>query len=60
MVRKTIAELVKACDVFAQPAAFRFGDEPEYESLTGGTCSIIMIIAFIIIFTNTVLSTIRK
>ncbi len=60
MVRKTLKEGIKAFDFFRHPATFRYGEEPEYESLTGGIVSIIMIIIFAIIFFNTVMETIKK
>ncbi len=58
--KKSFKQLVKACDLFAKPVTFRYGDEPEYESVTGGTVSIALIIVFAVIFTNTVLNTFNR
>lgn len=60
MLKKKIKEIIKKIDVFAQPATFRFSEQPEYASLTGGIVSIIMIVVFICIFANTVIGTINR
>lgn len=57
MVTKSIKEAIKSWDLFSQSPTFRFGDEPEYQSLTGGVCSIIIVIAFLVIFVTTAIST---
>lgn len=59
-VPKRLKQFIKTFDLFAQPVTFRYGDEPSYESLTGGICSIIMVIIFIAIFTGTALNTLNK
>ena len=58
--KKRIRELIKTFDLFAQPVSFRYADEPAYESVTGGICSIIMIAIFVAIFTGTTINTLNK
>ena len=57
---KKVKEFLKAFDFFAQPVNLRFDGEPDYESATGGFCSIVMIIIFIAIFTGTTINTLNK
>ena len=55
-----IKKIFKAFDFFSHRISFRYDDEPAYESVTGGVCSIIMIVVFIAIFTGTTVNTLNK
>ena len=57
---KKFTEFFKAFDLFSQPVTFRYDNEPEYETFTGGACSMIVIIVFIAIFTSTTINTFNK
>ena len=57
---KLVKGVIRNCDLFAHKVGLRFGDEPDYESLTGGLLSIIMMVVFVVIFANATLSTINK
>ena len=57
---KKFKDFVKGFDLFSQRVGFRFDDESEYETFTGGVCSIITIIIFIAIFTGTTINTVDK
>ena len=59
-IKKRLRQFAKSCDLFGQPVTFRYGDEPSYESVTGGVCSIIMVIIFFAIFTGTTINTLNK
>lgn len=56
---KKTKEIVTACDLFSNSQLLRYGEDPEYKSANGGLCSLALLLAFIIIFTNTVISTIN-
>ena len=58
--KNKIKDIVKGFDLFSQRVGFRFDDEAEYETFTGGVCSIIVIICFIAIFTGTAINTFNK
>ena len=58
--KQKLKEFFKTFDLFSQPVTLRYNDEPEYETVTGGVCSIIMIIIFIAIFTGTAINTFNK
>lgn len=49
--------LVKFFDMFSTPNMLRFENEPEYKSMSGACVSLSLIFVFLIIFTNTVIST---
>lgn len=51
---------VRSMDLFAQPVTFRYAGAPNYESLTGGVASIILILLFVGIFATTVIATLKK
>ena len=59
-VLKKIKKICKTFDFFAHRVSFRYDDEPAYETVSGGVCSIIMIIVFIAIFTGTTVNTLNK
>ena len=60
MVAKALKEMIKSCDLFAQPVTFRYAHEPEYQSLTGGLTSIVLLIIFLSIFTGNFINTFKK
>jgi hypothetical protein len=52
--------LVKKSDLFGCQVSFRWDEESTYESLTGGTISILLTFFFIGIFSTTMLRTVSK
>ena len=59
-IGRKVKDIVKSFDLFSLKVGFRFDDQPQYETLTGGICSIITIIIFIAIFTGTTINTFNK
>ena len=58
--KKKVKEFFSGFDLFSQPITLRYHDETGYSTFTGGLCSILMIVAFIVIFTGTAMNTINK
>ena len=58
--KRRIKQMIRTADMFSHNVSFRYNDEPAYESLTGGCISILMMFAFIGIFTTTLSRTINK
>lgn len=52
--------LLRKCDSFKTNALLRYREEPEFQSVTGGLVSVMVVIAFTGIFTQTILNTIAK
>jgi hypothetical protein len=46
--------------MFSNTELLRYRENPEYKSANGGICSLAVILAFVIIFTQTILSTFDK
>jgi len=46
--------------LFSRPVTPNYQGEPDYETLTGGICSILLIITFIVVFATTLLGTFGK
>lgn len=57
---KFTRRIVTSCDLFSTTELLRYKENPEYKSANGGLCSIAVIVAFAIIFTQTILSTFDK
>jgi hypothetical protein len=57
---RTVKEMVWKCDLFKTTEYLRYRGEPEYSTLTGGICSLLIIILFAAVFANSVLTTLRK
>lgn len=57
---KCVRQTVTACDLFSTTELLRYKENPEFKSANGGLCSIAVIAAFAIIFTQTILSTFAK
>lgn len=57
---KGVRQLVMKCDLFRTTEYFRYKGEPEYRTLTGGVCSVILVSVFIIVFANSIISTFAK
>jgi hypothetical protein len=58
-VYKKVRGLVTKCDLFKNNELIRYGEEPHYKSANGGLCSLAILLTFLIIFMNTVISTIN-
>ena len=59
-VLKKVQGGIKSLDLFAHPVGLRMNEEPEYESLTGGLLSMVMVVVFVVIFASATLNTINK
>jgi hypothetical protein len=46
--------------LFAQIPAYRYNEEPDYKTVTGGFISLITILGFMGVFANTFISTLNK
>lgn len=51
---------LKSLDFFPTQQFLRYKGEPEYKTATGGFCSILVIIIFIILFINTGINVLNK
>lgn len=59
-VFKKTKQIVTFCDLFRTTELLRYKENPQFKSVNGGLCSIAVIIAFVIIFTQTILNTFQK
>lgn len=51
---------IKNFDLFSKEVSLRYDGEPEYETLIGGFCSIILIVVFISVFASTLTNTLDR
>lgn len=59
-VLSTMKFVVRKCDLFRTNSLLRYRDDPEYQSVTGGICSLTMLLVFAIVFTQTIIGTVNK
>ena len=57
---KTVGNFVRIFDIFPSAEFLRYKGDPYYQTITGGCISIMIMIAFIILFTSMGLQTARK
>lgn len=57
---RTIHSAFRAIDLFPASQFLRYKGEPEYKTATGGFCSLVIIIIFIVLFINTGLAVLSK
>jgi hypothetical protein len=57
---KALKELIMKMDLFKTTEYFRYKGEPEYQTLTGGLCSLFIVILFIAVFSSSILTTLSK
>jgi hypothetical protein len=57
---KSFKSFVYKCDFFSTSEFLRYNHEESYRTLTGGTCSIMIVIIFSIIFANLGIQTVNK
>lgn len=53
-------ELIYRCDFFKTTEYFRYNQEPQYRTLTGAVCSIIIVVVFASIFSASIINTFDK
>ena len=57
---KRIKQLVKEVDLFAQVPAYRYNEDTNFKTVTGGFISLITMLFFIGVFANTFINTLNK
>lgn len=57
---KAIHSLLKMCDLFAVSQFVKYKGESEYQTATGGFCSIAILTIFAVLFTSLALKTIDR
>jgi hypothetical protein len=50
-------KIFKSFDMFSNSQMLRFEDDPEFKSVSGACISLALLLCFIVVFTNTVIST---
>ena len=57
---KKAKSMIQSFDLFSHQVGFQFDESSEYQSVTGGFLSLIIIVLFIAIFAGTAVNTFNK
>lgn len=55
-----LTNLLKGFDLFSTNVSLRYEDGSSFETATGGICSIILVVVFIIVFMGTLTNTLNR